>query len=584
MRFCRVRTILATATVLVLASLPDAAGAQSEGLGIVTFPNSGAPEAQPAFLRGVLLLHNFEYDRAEVAFREARATDPDFALAYWGEALTHQRLLWGQDFLEEARAALARLGSDPAARAPKAPSARERGYLAALEALLGEGDVTARTDAFEAAMSDLHAAHPKDDEAAAFHALSILMAGDYGTARTAARAAGILEDVARRNPYHPGAVHYLIHAYDSPEMAPLGLHWARVYSQLAARAQHALHMPSHVFVHLGLWEEVAASNVASTRAAYAEAPSEGPDALHHPYHSFQWLSYAYLQLGRQAEAKAIVDSVTALLEGVDVRGEHWNTAHGVDVMNVLWGFETGDWSHFEGRQLPEPDPSSDFLGYALVLYGPGRAAAAAGDRERAARAAERLRAEGPPGPESRALLALQIEALAALETGEAEAAVALSREAIGKLDAFRHASPALFQPPLELHGEILLRAGRAGEAAEAFEGALERNPARARSLLGRARAAAAVGDAETARRFYAELREQWGRADPGLAGVAEARETVGAESTRGEGAGRAAPLASAPRELVIEPQHRERAVLEFDDLEHLGVLADGPPEEADHVR
>jgi len=517
----------AVGLVLVIALLPapsGAATAQTEGLGMLSFPNSGAAAAQPAFIRGVLLLHNFEYEDAAEAFQEAERIDPDFALAYWGEALTHQRLLWGQDFLAEARAVLLKLGPDPASRAAKAGTDRERGYLAAVEALLGEGDEDTRTRAFEAAMTELHQSYAEDDEAAAFNALAILMAGDYGRVGTASRAAALVEDVARRNPYHPGAIHYLIHSYDSPEMAPLGLHWAKVYSRLAPEAEHALHMPSHIFINLGLWNEVAASNEASIRASYSWVERKGLGVLDLDYHSHQWLSYAYLQLGRRDEARVIRDSVTALLRWRDVRGLHWNVANGIDIQQVQWGFETGDWSWYRDTQLPDVSPSAGFLQFALPLYGRGMAAATAGDGDLVAVVAELLRSEAGPRPEVRDGLAHQIEARLALATGHLDLAVNHSGAALELLGSRPFGSPAIVQPPYEAHGEILLAAGLANEAAAAFDRALEQNPGRARSLLGRARAGRDGGDQDAAKRYYRLLVDNWQRADEGLPELAEAKE------------------------------------------------------------
>jgi len=505
---------------LLFGSTP--AFAQSEGLGMVSFPNSGQAAAQPPFLRGVLLLHNFEYEDAATAFRAAQAVDPDFALAYWGEALTWQRLLWGQDFLAEARAALAKLGADPESRASRAGTPREKAYVAAVEALLSETDLDARTAAYETAMADLYARFPEDDEAAAFYALSILMSGDDGVPLASVRAAALLEDVARRNPYHPGAIHYLIHSYDSPDLAPLGLHWARVYSRLAPEAEHALHMPSHIFINMGLWKEVAASNEASTRASYAWLERNGLDVLDLDYHSHQWLSYAYLQLGRRAAAREIVDSVTRLLEGKDVHGRHWNIASGVDIQNVQWGFETGDWSFYAGRDLPRVDPSLTILEYALPLYGRGMAAARSGNSAMVEQVSRLLRAEGAPDPTTRTVLALEIEAWHALTAGDRERAVDLSTQAIQREAGFRRSSPAVFQPPFEVHGEILLDAGRYREAAAAFDRALANYPGRARSLLGRARASAQYGDTESAERLYRRLLENWATADPDLPELLEA--------------------------------------------------------------
>ncbi|MDT8436656.1 MAG: hypothetical protein RRA92_07855 [Gemmatimonadota bacterium] len=515
--------ILAAAVCMGLAGAPARLAGQSEGLGMLSFPSSGAPGAQHAFLRGMLLLHSFEYEDAAEAFREAQAVDPGFAMAYWGEALTWQRLLWGQDFLSEARAALAKLGPDPAARAAKAGTARERAYLVALETLLGDGTLDERARGFERGMAAVHTVYPEDDEAAAFHALSILMAGDPRDPATAARSAALVEDVARRNPYHPGAIHYLIHSYDSPVLAPLGLHWARVYSRLAPEAEHALHMPSHIFIHLGMWDEVAASNEASIRASYAWVARKGLGVLDLDFHSHQWLSYAYQQQGRRAAARAVTDTVLRLLEGRDVSGRHWNVANGILIQQVQWGFETGDWSWFDGRAIPAVDPAGGFLPYALPLYGHGMAAAARSDGETVVHVTRALRAEGGPNPAARRVMAGQVEALLALRTGDRERAAALSTDAVRDAASFRVGSPAVFQPPFELHGEILLAAGRHAEAAAAFDRALEGHPQRARSLLGRARAAAGAGDEEAATRFYGLLVEMWDRADPGLPGLDEAR-------------------------------------------------------------
>jgi tetratricopeptide (TPR) repeat protein len=253
----------------------------------------------------------------------------------------------------------------------------------------------------------------------------------------------------------------------------------------------------------------------------------GRGVLDLDYHSYQWLSYAYLQLGRRQEAKAIVDSVTVLLEHQDARGRHWNVANGVHIQNVQWGFETGDWSFYEDRRLPEPDPSAGFLGYTLPLYGHGMAAANRGDVEMVERVTRALRVEGPPNPPARAIMALQIEAVHALEAGDPDRAASLSEEAMVSVEAFPTASPPLFQPPYELHGEIMLRAGRVEEAAKAFDRALERFPARTRSQLARARAAAEAGDVEAARRFYRLLLDNWQRADRDLPELAEASGFAG---------------------------------------------------------
>src|SRR5216117_1056637 len=209
--------------------------AQTPRLGTIDFLTSGAPAARAPFIRGVLLLHSFEYQDAAQAFREAQRIDPGFALAYWGEALTYTHPLWDEQDPSAARAALQRLGPTPAARRAKAPTPRERAYLDAVEALYGEGSKAERDSAYSLAMESLVARFPRDPEAKVFYALSLLgLNQGVRDTTTYLRAAAILEKVLRNNPDHPGAAHLLIHCYDDPIHARRGLPAARAYSKIAA--------------------------------------------------------------------------------------------------------------------------------------------------------------------------------------------------------------------------------------------------------------------------------------------------------------------------------------------------------------
>jgi tetratricopeptide (TPR) repeat protein len=244
--------------LIVLLSSPIHA---QEHLGTIVFPNSGKPEAQAAFLRGVLLLHNFAYPQAEKAFVEAQKIDPKFALAYWGQAMTYNHPLWNQVDVEAGRRVLQNLRPLAASATP-----RERGYFEAIEALYGPGDKNARNYAYEAAMERLARAYPKDVEAQVFWALTIDSREWHQLdERRSVRAAAILEELFPTHEDHPGVLHYLIHAYDDPVHAPLGLRAARRYANVASSAPHALHMPSHIFLQLGMWDETSKSN----EAAYA---------------------------------------------------------------------------------------------------------------------------------------------------------------------------------------------------------------------------------------------------------------------------------------------------------------------------
>src|SRR6202162_6335476 len=261
-----------------------AAGQAPGDLGRIDFATSGSSQAREHFLRGVLLLHSFEFGDAAEEFRQAQKIEPGFAMAYWGEAMTFNHPLWMEKDNEAARKALDRLAATAPDRRAKAPTEREKMYLDAVEALYGKGtgDKTEDDRAYAGAMRRLHETFPEDQGAAAFSA---------------------------KNPLHPGAVHYLIHSYDDPVHAPLGMRAARVYAKIAPAAGHALHMPSHIFFASGMWEEATASNEAAWKASLdrAERKSLGPDE--HNYHALFWLEYSYLQMGRYADARRVLSTM-----------------------------------------------------------------------------------------------------------------------------------------------------------------------------------------------------------------------------------------------------------------------------------
>ena len=298
------------AALMVLAG---AARAEEAGaVGVVAFENSGAPEAQAPFLRGLALLHNFEYGRAADEFRKAEAISPDFAMAYWGEAMTYNHGIWMQQDRDAARAALAKLGKTPKARAKKAKTERERDYLAAVETLYGDGKKEDRDFLYETAMARLHEKYPGDVDAAAFHALAILGTAHAGRDfATYMRSAAILEEVYPENREHPGVLHYLIHSYDDPIHAPLGLRAARRYGAVAPDAGHALHMTSHIFVALGLWDDVIAMNEKAVAVVNAQRAAAGKGLAfcgHYP----SWLVYGYLQKRDLDRARYYIDGCRAL--------------------------------------------------------------------------------------------------------------------------------------------------------------------------------------------------------------------------------------------------------------------------------
>ena len=503
-------------------------------LSLVRFPNSGSPSAQPAFLRGVTALHNFQYEDAAEAFREAQTIDRDFAMAYWGEAMACNQTLWLNQDADKGREILLRLAPTAATRAAKVKTDREKAYLRAVETLFGTGERAARERAYAAEMRRLARSYPGDPEALSFFALSLMGL----TARSPAlfreggddqhqhalvgstaqkEAAAILQRVLARNPDHPGALHYLIHDYDDPDHAPLALPAARAYAKVAPESSHALHMPAHIFLQLGMWDDAAASDEASFRASEAWVERKGLPVGMRDYHSLSWLLYESLQQGRFQKARETLDLLKTAVAATDA--PRFKAL--LSDMRARYVIET--------RSFQELASARDF-DTSSELFAIGMSATRSGDPRLAEMAlAELSKRAGSRESGHRqgdvAVMEKELAALLAVATGRPGDAVLRMQEAVA-LD--RDLPPPLgpprpVKPAPELFGEILLELGRPGEAAAQFDRALARWPNRSRALLGRARAAAALGDRESARRHYRRLLLNWRRADPDLADLKESR-------------------------------------------------------------
>ena len=545
--------------LVLFAALP--AHAASE-LGKVDFPTSGSAAAQAHFLRGVAALHSFWYDEAADAFRAAQQAEPGFAMAYWGEAMTYNHPIWSEQDLEAARAALKRLAPDREARQAKAPTEREKAFLGAVETLYGEGDKPARDAAYAEAMRQVHERWPDDLEAASFYALSRIgpaLTGPPGEERqrTLIQAAALLEELFLRNPEHPGVVHYLIHAYDDPLHAPLGLRAARIYAKVAPAAHHALHMPSHIFVQLGDWQSSASSNEAAWAASVDWVKRRGLPIDKEDYHSLSWLAYSYLQQGRYGKAREALETARQAAR----QSNSPRVAEAVQGMEARYAIETRTWGK---TALPAPAAAGTEGGcHGAGAMSHGRAegpqllaagvgAARSGDVATAEEAASRLRSLAGKGGEGyrgggAAVMEKEVAASVLLAKGSAEEALKLLAEA-AELEARMgppSGPPETIKPAQELYGEVLLEQGKAKEAAQQFAQALLRMPNRAASLLGAARAAVKLGDAPAARGFYSRLAEIWRQADDGSAEVAEVK---GYLSTS------APPAAPAPRAVTPRPE------------------------------
>src|SRR4051812_44596540 len=488
----------------------------TERLGTVSFPNSGSAAAQRPFLRGLALLHSFEYDDARSAFREAEQADAGFAMAYWGEALTFAQLLWGLDYADSARTALARLGPTRDARISRARTERERRYGAAVEALFDTTSVESRIRGYVAGLRAVAAAHPNDLEARALLAVSLLMeeggSAEQEKARTEESIA-LAQSVFAKAPQHPGGAHYLIHAADNPRYAAKGLAAARAYAKIAPDAEHALHMPSHIFVQVGAWDDVVSSNERAWAASRAWVKSHGMPNTELSFHTLWWLQYGYLQQGRFGAAKALIDTVRIALDGID-----WAASDAIDAryaprdFQFSYASESDDWSVYGGR-APNPvvgnaKVTGDRAQFFSIVESYGRAfvAAQVGDTALAKRVVESL-------PERSMISRGQVAGLVARARGDTTSWIA-SLEAAAKLDAGNsHVGPPSIFPPSELLGDALLATGRARDAVTAYQKQLELTPNRSRALLRLARAQRAAGDAASATKTEARLRENWRRAD-----------------------------------------------------------------------
>lgn len=479
-----------------------APAAEAQAPAPLTFPNSGAPSAQAPFLRGLSLLHNFEYPRAAEAFREAQAADPAFALAYWGEAMTYNHPVWMRQDAAAARAVLTRLGPTREARLARAPAGRERGFVEAVEILYGEGTKEERDRAYAGHMAGLGLAFPNDVDVQAFRALSLLgLAHDGRDVRLYMRAAALLEPMVPAHPDHPGVLHYLIHSYDDPTHAPLGLRAARRYGDIAPDAPHARHMTSHIFLALGMWDEVIEANIAADAAVDALRRARGrPQEACGHYN--EWLYYALLQAGRGGDAQvaqtACWDQVRTQSGGIGAVSPSGVPALSVTDMAIRGVIDSGEpLDTAFAAAVSEARPDARFtIAYAelLTVGADARQVRAARQRlieaDRALSQASRTEPEPAYAPRRRAIVLDQAEGLEALRSGRTEAGLAALRRAA---EAER-AMPAEFGPPLvekpsfELLGDELLRLRRVTDAAAAYRNALELAPGRQRSQRGLAAA------------------------------------------------------------------------------------------------
>jgi hypothetical protein len=506
-----------------------------EQLGRAEFAISCRGEAQARFDRALVLLHSFWWDEAEVAFGEVAEADPKCGMAHWGLALTR----WDNPFAAGPAGERLAAGAAAAARAASlsAATSRERDYIAAVSALYRDHATTsnpARLGAYSEAMAETYRRNPADPEAAIFYAIS-LVATASPTDTTFARqrqANGILNPLFAERPDHPGLAHYIIHANDSPRLASYGLQAARRYLEIAPSVPHAQHMPSHIFVRLGLWDEAIASNRGSYDAGAQYAEAQGREGLGaHEFHAMDYMVYGYLQTGRDSAATAWTGhalGVTKVVPAGQIVSEYARAA-----MPARLALERERWN--EAAQLdtiasgPVPKAVTHFArGIGAVRSGAFDAARAAVD---ALAAIEQQLADAPGYDWSR-VIGIKRRAVGAwieLAEGDTAGALAQALEAaqLEEVTEKHPVTPGEVLPARELYADMLLAVGRYDEARASYELTLERERGRARSVFGVARAAELAGDRARARVGYGRYLELMKASDGDRPELAVARRGAG---------------------------------------------------------
>jgi tetratricopeptide (TPR) repeat protein len=490
--------------------------------GAVDFPVSCASEAQASFDTGLALLHHMMYEQAAAHFETAAEADDACAMAHWGVAMTQLRPLWAPPTEAEFRRGRSAIEK---ARALEAETERERAYVDALATYYTAAEVGTHRKgvrAWETAQRELHDAHVDDVDAAAFWALAHLATApsDDSTYAHQKRAGAVLEARLDAAPRHPGLFHYLIHAYDNPVLSENAVDVARAYDKLAPDVPHALHMPSHIFVRLGVWPDVIEWNRRSADVALRQSP-EAYTSLHHA-HALDYMIYAYLQRGQDQQARAALNELLA----VETYQPHPAAAYGIAAAQARYALERRQWDEAAALPLGVPDtfPWEDFPEHEAITYwARGLGAVRSGDLSTAQAVVDTLEAIHERTLEKREeYWALHVEARRttvqawiAQAEGNVDRALTLMRTAADLEDSVdKHPiTPSAVLPARELLGDLLMAAGRPDEALAAYRTALNVSPNRFNSLYGAGRAAEEAGLPDVAKSFYGRLVESTATAD-----------------------------------------------------------------------
>jgi tetratricopeptide (TPR) repeat protein len=495
-------------SLLCFIMLPLLAFSQNLGLGKVDFPNSGKPEAQVAFSKGLLLLHSFEFEDAAEAFQEAQKIDPKFAMAYWGEAMTYNHPIWFEQEKDKGHGALKKLAPDAKTQLALAKTTKEKDWMSAIHVLYGPLNKEENDKAYAEKLAIMYQKYPTDADVASFYALSLMATCHNGRNMDVYKKAGeIVTKVYANNPEHPGALHYLIHAYDDPYNAEKALDAAINYSRIAAEAAHALHMPTHIFVAKGMWDQVVKNNIDSWNAAESRRIRKNLDFQARGYHAFHWMQYGLLQKGDFKAAKTLLDSMARDTKALPSKRLRQHLAY----LQSTYIIESEDWKsnaldiQVDYTLLSSVDKASNKFARAY-------ASIKNGNLEQAKELYEQMvkeRIDDEPivldkdmtvchavGGELYDQMELDSKVAAVIEA-ELKAMILFSEN--NKAEAFKvlklateaemqlplaYGPPDIVKPSHELFGELLLESGDAKKAKEMFEIALLRAPNRTLSKKG----------------------------------------------------------------------------------------------------
>ena len=508
---------------LAAAGQEDHSGHQHAvaGLGTVNLATSCNTPAQTLISRGAALLHSFGYEEARLTFIEAAKADPTCGMASWGVARTWYHPIWAPPTADELKQGAAALDLTLAIGAK---TERERDYINSLAVFYKDWetvDNTARAKAYEQALAKVSERHPDDDEAAIFHALQLVAIGYLDptdkTYKWQKKGAEILNQLLPRHRNHPGVAHYIIHSIDYPSTAELGLAAARAYAKIAPDSSHALHMPSHIFTRLGLWDDSIVSNTAATRSAIAQAQRlHGGGGAFDQLHAVDYLVYAYLQQAKDKSAQRLVKELTAITR---LDENQFAAGYAFAAAPARWALERHDWKAAAALEIqPAWFPWNRFPNIeALVYYARAVGAARAGDAAAARRWAGEISAIRGALPASRdydwaGSIAAQWEAASALiafAEGNKDEGLRLLRTAADHEDAVdKHpVTPGALLPVREILADLLLENGEALEALKEYRAVLKIAPRRFNATAGAAKASDKAGDATQARSYALQLLE-----------------------------------------------------------------------------